>query len=140
MNITGVEIHPTTGQITIVYEVPPNMLDSQAPMVPGNIIKWLGEGEGVADPRLQFFNLEMDQLQDRPVMPVDVSKLVIDADDLDEALITDIPQGAEVFLDDELIEDFEGSTLEFTSPMSATYNIRIEKWPYLPVDLEIVAA
>lgn len=77
------------------------------------------------------------EIVDRPSF--NISKTEIVADDLDEAVIADLPDPITVTVDGVAYE-VTGGSLAITSPMPATYNIEIDHWPYLPFSTEVTAS
>jgi hypothetical protein len=67
----------------------------------------------------------------RPALPVMLSKATIRADDRDAALLSGLPTPCVVTIDGVPHEVTDGE-LWIRSPMPATYEIRIDHWPYLP--------
>ncbi|WP_353640748.1 hypothetical protein [Mesorhizobium sp. WSM2239] len=67
-----------------------------------------------------------------------ISKTEIAADDIDEAVIAGLPDPVEVAIDS-VTHTIEGGTLTLSSPMPATYMVKINHWPYLPFTAQITA-
>lgn len=61
------------------------------------------------------------------------------ADDVDVASITDLPDPCTVAVDG-VEHEVTGGTLSISSPMPATYTVRIDCFPYLLFEEEIVAS
>lgn len=74
---------------------------------------------------------------DRPTFAV--SKTAIAADDLDEAVITGLPDPVTVLVDG-VAHEVTGGTIAITAAMPATYRIEIDHWPYMPFNEEVVAS
>ncbi|MBD9511642.1 hypothetical protein IB265_33340 [Ensifer sp. ENS10] len=74
---------------------------------------------------------------DRPVFTI--SKTAIAADNVDEAVITGLPDPAWVVIDGHPFE-VAGGTLSISSHMPASYSLHIDHWPYMPFDAEVVAS
>jgi hypothetical protein len=74
----------------------------------------------------------------RPTPVLDKSQIA--ADDADTATISGLPDPGTVIIDGETYE-IAGGVLEITSPMPATYQIEVpEQFPWLPLEVEVVAA
>ena len=64
----------------------------------------------------------------RPTLAFD--RLIINADGVDEATLTDLPDSCEVVVDGD-VHVVEGGTLTITSEMPAKYAIAIKAFPYM---------
>lgn len=87
------------------------------------------------DVALGFYVLE-GNLTERPLATI--SALEIQADGNDSAVITGIPEGAAVMIDDEPYE-VSGGSLEFATDDPGTYRVAIDAWPLLPFRAEVKA-
>lgn len=71
------------------------------------------------------------------------NKLAIDADDVDAAVLSlTVPFEAEIDGQVFQIDEADGAgdyVLELSSPMPATYRVRVRLWPYQDYDAEVVA-
>lgn len=70
-------------------------------------------------------------LRQRPSLDVGLSKNAIRADGVDAAVLTGLPVPCSVFIDD-IAYPVDDGELVITSPMAATYALRIDQWPYFP--------
>ncbi|WP_435657953.1 hypothetical protein [Brucella pituitosa] len=75
-------------------------------------------------------------LTERP--KASISSLEIQANGADSAVITGIPEGVSVSIDDEQYE-VSGGSLEFTTDDPGTYRIAIDAWPLMPFEAEVKA-
>lgn len=94
--------------------------------------------EADADPvdvAVGFYVLD-GSLTERPQAAI--SSLEIQADGEDTAIITGIPEGVSVSIDDEPYE-VSGGSLEFTTGDPGTFRIAIDAWPLMPFEAEVTA-
>lgn len=74
-----------------------------------------------------------------PRPTITVSKMQIAADDVDAAIIENLPDNCRVVIDDAEYT-VQGGRLEITSPMPATYRVVVpEHFPWRELTVEIVA-
>lgn len=119
---------PTTGQI----------LRSGA-CIASDLELQLQEGEALvlgSSDDLTHYVLD-GEIVDRPTFSI--SKTEIVADDVDEAVIANLPDPVTITVDGVPYE-VAGGTLAITSPMPAAYKIEIDHWPYRPFKVEVVAS
>lgn len=116
----------------------PNVAHRYAPLVAGRELLWLMDAPSF-DRDLEFYHVEDGFPVSRPVLLLQVSKTEIAADDTDAAVISGIPPGATLLLDGVALDEFAGGSVTLTSSLPAVYQIRVECWPYLPSEVEVVA-
>ncbi|BCJ91766.1 hypothetical protein IZ6_25010 [Terrihabitans soli] len=83
--------------------------------------------------------IENGLLLPRKPMPILVTKTLILADGQDEARITGIPKGSTIYVDNNLLRDFDESELTVSSTDRAVYNIRLVLWPWADALIRIEA-
>jgi len=127
-----------TGKIHGQGTCQPEVAGLYSPIDENNMLVWFVDQLELSTDFDKFYYDGTEVLL-RIVAPVQVSKATITADDVDEAVITGIPASATVELDGAPIDGLEGDTITITSPMPATYRVRVECWPFLPFEVEIVA-
>lgn len=81
--------------------------------------------------------LTLDQLK-RPVFPATLSKTLIDADDVDEAVLSGVPAGCEITIDGQTYTIDDGE-IRISSPMAAIYHLSAAQWPYLDWEASVEA-
>ena len=126
------------GRVYVAGTCQPWVARLHAPINEGNALVWLLDDPKVGQD-LDAYHFDGAAVQRRAILPIGVSKAVIAADDADEAVITGIPEGATVTVDGVALDGFAGGELVLTSAMPATYTVQVEKWPFLPFEVEIVA-
>lgn len=127
-----------TGRVYMHGMCQPSVAHRHAPLVEGRELVWFMDAPSF-DRDLELYHVKNGYPLPRPVQLLQVSKTEIIADDTDAAMISGIPEGATVLLDGAALYDFEGGSLAVTSPMPATYQVRVECWPLLPFEVEIIA-
>lgn len=76
---------------------------------------------------------------ERPVMPTTIDRTTISADGEDEAVISAIPDGAEISVDGGAWAEVGGSTVEFAATVPGTYTLRLRCWPHIEAAFEVTA-
>lgn len=82
------------------------------------------------------------KLEPRPIFPITVDKLEIRADGEDVAVISGVPSGAQVAIndgDETHIMTANGEPLEITAVDPSIYRVSVEKFPYLLWSVQILA-
>lgn len=128
--------HDETGRITHVVNDP--VPEGLAALLLDKGRPFIEVGSDQPKPDLAADYIEARAVCPRPSMNVTLSKTRIAADGVDTAVISGIPDGATVRLD-ENEHVVTGGNIELTSTMPATYRIAVESWPCLPFEIEIVA-
>ncbi|MBP0439426.1 hypothetical protein [Tianweitania sediminis] len=137
-NAVFIEHDPVTGEIVYCGSVPPDVIDGYPPLFPHLTFRWVGHGMDVPDPAEVYFDLDADRVVLRPQLAVTASKTTIAADGVDEAVITGIPAGI-TFAIDGVPSTADGAPIQLRATMPATYRLAINHFPYLPIEMEIVA-
>lgn len=90
---------------------------------------------------LHWYDIDNDLILDRPLIETQPNKLVIVADTIDSITIPGLPIPCKVIIEDKeyLMADSEDTTFEFTTDTAGTYQIKIEQFPYISVELEVTA-
>ncbi len=94
------------------------------------------ESEYVLSPDDYFVDVKVEELIDRPSMPVEISKLHIKAGTDDRVLLTGIPTAAKYSIMAGSIEyqsgnlDENGTEIELSVPVPCSCTIILDKWPY----------
>lgn len=83
--------------------------------------------------------VEGGEIKRRPVLDIQVSDTVIQADGEDEAVLSGLPDPCDVWIDG-VKHEVTGGELRISSPMPATYRIAIERWPYMAWAVAIEAS
>jgi len=91
-----------------------------------------------------YVDVGANELAERPLMPVEVSKSAIKAGADDTALITGIPKNAKVTIFAagavlHTLDPVDAIELEIAIPVPCVYSVRIELWPYRECKLNIEA-
>jgi len=126
------------GRVHVAGTCQPWVSRLHAPINEGNALVWLLDDPKVGQ-ELDAVHFDGTAVQRRVTLPIGVSKAMIAADDIDEAVITGIPEGATVTVDGVALDGFIGGDLVLTSATPASYAVRVEQWPFLPFEVEIVA-
>ena len=79
------------------------------------------------------------QLVERPVMSLEVDKTVIEADGVDQAMITGIPSGATVRIDGQPDEVVHDGTVSFGTEVAGEYRLRFEAFPHRDAEIVVTA-
>jgi len=91
------------------------------------------------DPDLENDYVLNGVLTQRPEMSVSISKLTVDADEIDFAEVTQIPIGTNVFIDRISQGSCDDGTVELTFDTPGEYLIKLVKFPYLNKEFTINA-
>jgi len=130
-----------TGEITSVRDVPESMMSIQAQE--GQSYLELGDYK-LSDE----FDVRMDDYVDttmgvsrivcKPEITSSFDKVVIQADDVDTATINDLPDDCQVTIEGDTYTVTD-NTFELTVPLPGIYTITIEKFPFIPKEVQIEA-
>lgn len=126
------------GAIVWVTDMKPEEADHQVEALASMDLAWVPAPDRL-DTALWY--VSGGELVPRPVLAFD--KLAISADDTDAAVLSlTVPFEAEIDGQVFQIDEADGAgdyVLELSSPMPATYRVRVRLWPYQDYDAEVVA-
>lgn len=131
MNKDYVVFEVQTGRIIQSMSISPAALEiAQSDLAQGSDIAE-GQGDFMAD------YVKNGQIVPRPI--ITISKTEIVADDVDAAVIENLPDICDIFIDG-VEYTVQGGRLEITSAMPATYKVFVpERFPRRELTVEIVA-
>jgi hypothetical protein len=117
----------------IIYKSDTGEIDS---LVSTNVSpsEWLDDGLAYietyehVDPSL--FYIDDGEVRERPQMGIVLDREYIDADGIDEATISRIPDGAACFLNGEMIPTPTDGAIVFSTDAPGFYRFRISRFPY----------
>jgi len=132
--VSNAIIYNSNGRITRTVSAPPNMLIMQRQE--GELILY-GEADLLTD------YIYQGEVTLRTVQLTDINKPTLTADCLDTITITNAPSGTFTATNTATRETVTGpisGTDTFSTTVPGTYKIKIESWPYLDFEAEVVAS
>lgn len=75
----------------------------------------------------------------RPDMPCSLDKTDVTADGIDVVTLTNVPTGAEIFSDEVLLGESDGTDVEISYDLAGTYPLKVVLFPYLDFEEAISA-
>lgn len=87
--------------------------------------------------RNSYVNLNTLEVSPKPELEIEVNKLEILSDGIDESIISNIPNEiSSIFIDDEEY-NIDSDEVKFSSESPGIYKIKIDQFPYKPWETEI---
>ncbi|CAO3445707.1 hypothetical protein [Azospirillum argentinense] len=90
---------------------------------------WKRMADVQLDSLTQWIDPATEEVRERPMMVLEVSKTTIQPDGVDESIISGIPEGATVIAGNKRYT-VTGGQLAFTSIHAGTYRLRIDAFPF----------
>lgn len=93
----------------------------------------------IYDPKTQYVNLTSEEVENRPPLSLVANKTTINADGLDEWIITGVPIGASVTWPDGVVTTVDDGEIVFTVDVVGTYKFIVNAFPYLVEEVSVEA-
>lgn len=95
--------------------------------------------EGVYDPDTQYVDLTTGKITDKPTLTINQNKTQIQADGVDEWVLSDLPVGSSVTWPDGEISIIDDGEIIFSVDLEGVYIFKIDSFPYLKTEVSIEA-